>query len=206
MLANDSKNADRNNERYIRWQERLQQQLGFLNNTVIGLGAGLIGFELAHRQSMNLSGGSGWEDTVIGIALSAITVSVALGLGVASTRLRSIRMTASRKRVLYLWQKFDAGQSDNRREDLKRQYRRWLKWSRISFSGKSRILRNSTDLCLSSLAGKEFDGPRRSAMEAAREWERGLDNWTWRLLWSECFLFGTGALMLALIPIFESLR
>lgn len=205
-MPGDRSLEDQVDERYLRWQERALQQVGFLNNVLIGLGAGLVGLALARGATSNAAPSDQWKGPVIGTALLIITISVGLGLLVACVRLRSIRMTTSRNRVHYLWIQFDAQLATSRQGDLKRHYERWAKWSRVNPIGKnSRELRLSSTRFLGSLGlamDKDF---REQAYATSRAWERGLDDWTWRLLWAEFVFFGAGAVMLAIIPISQNL-
>jgi hypothetical protein len=200
-MADDQSSADQADQRYLRWQERALQQVGFLNNVLIGLGAGLVGLALARSARLNAAPKDRWQGVVIAIAFIVITVSVALGLLVACVRLRSIRMTASRNRVNYLRIKYKAGQT-TRRKDLERHYERWAKWSRKNPVGlKSRELKQSANDCLES---PELD-PYKNLHTASRDWERGLDEWSWRFLWLEFIFFGAGAVMLAVIAICQNI-
>jgi hypothetical protein len=214
--VNLSNELDKNpyEERFERWQEHRQEQLGFLNNVLIGLGAGLIGFAMGHLPRSGFTAGPRWESVVFGLALSGITLSVAFGLCLAVNRLRSIRMTASRNRVKFLWQVSSTEEDKILPEKISRHYKHWNQWSRLQITGRSRELFESSGECLSFSEFKDLKSPdekamkaaREKAMKAANEWENGLDNWTYRLLWSEFLMFAIGALLFAIIPIYESLK
>lgn len=198
--------ADAADSRFLRWNERTQQQIGFLNNLPIALGAGLIGLTLAHNPTPNDS----WRNVLTGAAIIVVAISVACGLFVAATRLRSIRMTASRNRLTYLRRKLlDEDDTSRRRNDLERLFSRWQQWTQIRTSRRSRDLRSAVNQCLGSLQGQGIDqAVHRAARDAnikAKEWERGPDSWTWRLLWLSFIFFGSGAVMLAVVPILENL-
>ena len=74
------------NPRFVRWQQRTQTQLGFVNNTVLALTTASLGFA-ASRES------SGWSQCFLWLGIVALVVSLGLALVCAWNRLSDFRET-----------------------------------------------------------------------------------------------------------------
>ena len=212
--------TDNDDVRFLRWQERTQQQLGFLNNALIVLGGALIGFGLNVGAAKAGLVGGGWRNFVAGVALIFMTLSVGLGLILATTRLRALRMTSEIPRVNFLRHRLneadDAAVIARRLNDLERHYERWNGWSRLGCTTRAKELRSAASYALEKItefrneAGlAKHESPSRRALtkelsdtagRAAREWNWAADRLTWRALWLQLGSFGLGALALAIIP------
>lgn len=83
---------DKNNEAFIRWHGITINQLGFLNNLLIGLATGLLAFEtqLAFNEKVVLSC---IGKILIVLSILLITASVGIGIGLARNRLNDFRKT-----------------------------------------------------------------------------------------------------------------
>lgn len=75
------------NARFIRWQERCNTQLGFVNNTVLALTTAGLGLGVS-------SSASGWHLGALRFGTVSLIVSVLLALGCALNRLWDFRETA----------------------------------------------------------------------------------------------------------------
>src|ERR1019366_8817111 len=91
-------------------------------------------------------------------------------------------------------------------ENIEPHYQRWKRWSRLHMTENSRKLFESCSACLSVSKLEDLESLRDAAMKAAGDWEDGLDDWTYRLLWSEFLTFGIGALLFAIMTICQSLK
>ena len=80
-------------ESFIRWQGRLIEQLGFVNNLLLGLATGLLAFQtqLAFDNKALLTTA---EKCVAVLSIIFVFLSVTFGCYVAYNRLRSFRFTA----------------------------------------------------------------------------------------------------------------
>lgn len=91
--------SENNNESFVRWQGRAIQQMGFLNNLLIGLTTGLLAFQtqIAFDKDVALSNCEKW---FVILSLSFLFLSLVLGLYLAWNRLNDFRLTAqvARKR------------------------------------------------------------------------------------------------------------
>jgi hypothetical protein len=220
MVTAPGENGKTQESRFVRWQEKTQTQLGFLNDVLLALGAALIGFGLTQSDSADLYCESALKVWIFGIALLANAVSVAVGLGAATTRLRSMRMTMGRIRVEELEESITAKKNIDEIEvieNLKRKYNQWSEWTRLSWSENSKTLKKSAQARKDFLTNYVPASPEAEASndglagiddvkKAAKNWEQGLDNWTWRLLWTQLILFGVGSTLFALISIIARIR
>lgn len=214
---------DNEDRRFLRWQERTQQQLGFLNNVLLVLGGGLIGFAL-NTGAVKVGLRANWQSTLAGIAVVLVMVSLACGLVMAANRLRALRMTSEMARVDFLRRRLREGRDVGRRvEDLIRHHEHWKAWGKFGLSEEVTSLRNAANHALTKLdqfkVGHqdlgETDGDSRGALSvelkatagvAARKWTRAADQLTWTMLWLQLGLFGVGALSLAVSPAWDYFR
>lgn len=79
-------------ESFIRWQGRTIEQLGFVNNLLIGLATALLifGAKLPFDEKLKLSCSEKW---LIIASLLSVFLSISSGVYVAWNRLRSFRFT-----------------------------------------------------------------------------------------------------------------
>ena len=74
------------NPRFVRWQQRTQTQLGFVNNTVLALTTASLGFAATRELS-------GWPQCFLWLGIVALVASVSLALICAWNRLSDFRET-----------------------------------------------------------------------------------------------------------------
>ena len=221
-MAEEPETSSHADERYLRWQERTQQQLGFLNNVLLILGAGLIGFALnTGAASQGLAGG-GWRNVAAGIAVIFVALSLAVGLAMAANRLRSLRMTTAMARVDYLRAELRGAYLEpvvqRRLDDLDRNYKRWGNSHYLSISPRARNLRAGAKQARSEIKEVQesktatpaelkplSDTLEEKAGVPAEIWSRAVDVLSWLALWLQLGLFSSGALLLAAIPIWNYL-
>ena len=102
------------NESFIRWQGRMIEQLGFVNNLLIFLATGLMAFQIqlaVTEKSFNIL-----EKYFVVLSMSLIFISLMIGCYLAWNRLKSFRITAQVAR------KREKGNKEGL-EDLRKQYR-----------------------------------------------------------------------------------
>jgi hypothetical protein len=208
MMGTDSgpSSAD---ARFRRWQDRTQQQLGFLNNALAGLAAGLVAILAGYALDVDRVSKLGpWSRWTFGAALIVLALDVVVGLSLAVNRLRSIRVTAAHIRLQYLKgviENNDLSGDEARRRN--RQVRNRLKFLEslwpLPSPGAKRALREAVRSAKEALAdegatARSDDGGHElgRAIQAARDWSDSADRWTYRLLWSQFVLFGAGAVLL----------
>ncbi len=75
------------NARFVRWQERSNTQLGFINNTVLALTTAALGLAVS-------SNSPGWQLCTLRFGTVLLILSVFLALGCALNRLWDFRVTA----------------------------------------------------------------------------------------------------------------
>lgn len=80
-------------ESFVRWQERSIEQLGFVNNLIMGLSTGLFAFQLKiiFDASLPATDNNRW---IFELSIVFIFLSLLVGIFVAWNRLRSFRATA----------------------------------------------------------------------------------------------------------------
>jgi hypothetical protein len=121
------------NESFVRWQGRSIEQLGFVNNLLIGLATGLLAFEtqLAFDDKASLIA---IEKCVAIASIISVFLSSAIGCFVAWNRLRSFHFTAkiARKR-----EKNDRAGIEKLRDDVRdldENTWKYLEYQTISFA------------------------------------------------------------------------
>jgi hypothetical protein len=108
--------TDKMHRAFIRWQGRTIEQLGFVNNLLIGLSTGLLAFhaQLAFNSDVPLSP---TENTALALSSAFIFASVILGCFVAWNRLSSFRGTT---RIVRTRQAGQRGDIEELRERVSR--------------------------------------------------------------------------------------
>ena len=97
--------ASRNNASFVRWQGRLLQQFGAVNNLLIGLAAGIVAFELPlFFNSPHLSV---FERHSLLISFIALVLSASVGCWTAWNRLIDFRKTTATTRSADTQEKSD---------------------------------------------------------------------------------------------------
>lgn len=84
--------SNEGNESFVRWQGRTIEQLGFVNNLLVGLATGMLAFQtkVAFDDKVSFTGVERWL-AILSIIL--VFLSLAFGCYVAWNRLRSFRAT-----------------------------------------------------------------------------------------------------------------
>lgn len=110
---------------FVRWQGRTLTQLGFVNNTVLGLTTASLGFAVSREPS-------GWAQVVQWLGVACLAASVGLALWCAWNRLSDFRETAqlARRRMSI------PERAELKRANKKRQERTWtlLRWQLSAFA------------------------------------------------------------------------
>lgn len=90
--------SDEKNDSFIRWQGRAIEQLGFVNNLLIGLSTGLLVFQtqLAFNDKTSFQSFEKW---LVVPSIVLVFASLVAGCYVAWNRLRSFRNTAKVARM-----------------------------------------------------------------------------------------------------------
>jgi hypothetical protein len=101
MSEYNSTREQRYRERYIRWQRFSIEQLGFVNNILIGLAAGIIVFQLKIAFDSDLSTLSILSKHLLFISQGLMALSLLSGSLLAWNRLRDFRLT--RRKILRQW-------------------------------------------------------------------------------------------------------
>jgi hypothetical protein len=121
------------NESFVRWQGRSIEQLGFVNNLLIGLATGLLAFEtqLAFDDKASLIAA---EKYIAIASIILVFLSLAFGCFVSLNRLRSFHFTAkiARKREIGKREGIEKLRADV--QDLDKDTWKFLKYQTISFA------------------------------------------------------------------------
>ena len=121
------------NTSFVRWQGRSIEQLGFVNNLLLGLATGLLAFEtqLAFDDKVSLIAIEKYAATA---SIILVFLSLAIGCFVALNRLRSFHFTAkiARKRETDKREGIEKLRTDV--QDLDKNTWKFLKCQTISFA------------------------------------------------------------------------
>jgi hypothetical protein len=84
---------DKGNESFVRWQGRTIEQLGFVNNLLLGLATGILAFQTQGAFNGGLSLAY-YEKCSMVLSMLFMTASLLAGCYLAYNRLKSFRLTA----------------------------------------------------------------------------------------------------------------
>jgi hypothetical protein len=125
---------------FPRLQERVQAQLGFVNNLLITLAVALLAFAANASANPSEVQHLGWRRWLISSGMILLACSVLLGIGLAHNRLQSYRITTRTARLRQLRDRLVGEQRAYERTRLAKQASFFAEWAKHSISKRRRKL------------------------------------------------------------------
>jgi hypothetical protein len=211
---------------FPRLQERVQTQLGFLNNLLITLAIALLAFAAnASANSSELQHLDRYK-WLIFAGMILLACSVLMGIELAHNRLQSYRITTRTARLRQLRDRLEGEQRSYEKIRLAKQASFFAGWAKRAILEKkeradidtaAKLLEDAIPERYKKEAGKrgagqngldqtEIDVPSiadatTKLIETLRAWSEKADDWTWRWLGFQTWSFIIGALLLLIVSL-----
>jgi hypothetical protein len=210
---------------FPRLQERVQAQLGFVNNLLTTLAVGLLAFAANASANSSELQHLGWREWLLFSGMILLALSLLAGIRLAHNRLQSHRITTRTARLRQLRDRLLEQHRSYEITRLARQanfFEDWAKYSQTKKAENSNIhtaarnLSSAIRVYTKETTQRNGCRPRKGAVvmgvspianattrlvEALRPWYEKADDWTWWWLRAQTWTFMVGSLLLLVVPL-----